>query len=525
MDVLIIDLGSYAIKFLQIFVDRKQVSILNHHLVLLDRVKPQLKPDLTTVEIQHEIVRSYLKNNPFDGKIIYQVPVDLTTSRFITLPVGNKRKAEMMIPFQLDDNLPFPSSAIHFTSTWSKIGQNESQSLISITELDFFQSFYETLLEKEILPAVLTSELGMVHSFADAAEISGPAAFIDLGHSMSKCYFIFNKQVVSTHLSFVAGKSINEMLSMTYQLNEEDAQVYKHENAYFLTQNQFDTVTEEQAHFAKLMAQVFQPLVQDIKRWEVGFRVKYGHPVEKIYLMGGTSQIKNFSAFLSEQIGIQVELYNPYPLCVSSTEPVSKNNQSFFALSSMAAYAHRGRIPISNFLHGVFKSNYSTNIPIHSTTFLFTRTLVICLFLCAILFAERTLFLDKQTAAINKKARDANLSGTDRTQFTRNPERMLTQLKARSREINQEVQLIQSAARTDAMAVLSQLSSSLGTNKAIDMIFFRSQDENIEARFSSESLDDLKTLQGHIDRMGLNEIILELDDVKKELFLSFKGKI
>jgi general secretion pathway protein L len=525
MDVLIIDLGTYAIKFLQIFVDRKQVSILNHHLVFIERVRPQLKPDLTNIEVQHEIVRSYLKNNPFEGKIIFQIPVDLTTSRFITLPVGNKRKAEMMIPFQLDDNLPFPSTSIHYTSTWSKTNPTESQSLISITQLDFFQPYYETLQENGILPAILTSELGFVHSFADAAEISGPAAFIDLGHSLSKCYFIFNKQVVSTHLSFIAGKSVNEMLAITYQLSGEDAEIYKHENAYFLTSNQYETVSSEQAHFAKLMAQVFQPLVQDIKRWEVGFRVKYGHPVEKIYLMGGTSQIKNFAGYLTEQIGIQVELYNPYPLCVSSTEPVSKNNQSFFALAAMAAFAHRGRVPISNFLHGVFKSNYSTNIPIHSTTFLFTRTLVISLFLCAILFAERSFFLDKQTTLISQRAREANLSGTERTQFNRNPARMLTQLKTKSREISQEVQLIQSASTTDAMAVLSQLSSSLGANNALDMIFFRSIDQSVEARFASENLEDLRTLQGHLDRMGLNEVILDLDDANKELFLSFKGQL
>jgi general secretion pathway protein L len=525
MDVLIIDLGSYTIKFLQIFVDRKQVSILNHHLVYLDRVRPQLKPELTVLEIQHEIISSYLKNNPFEGKIIYQIPVDLTTSRFINLPVGNKRKAEMMIPFQLDDNLPFPSSQIHYTSTWSKTSQTESQSLISITELEFFQPYYETLLEKGILPAILTSELGLVHSFADAAEISGPAAFIDLGHTMSKCYFIFNKQVVSTHLSFIAGKSVNEMLAMTYQLSNEDAEVYKHENAYFLNKNQYETVSEEQAHFAKLMAQVFQPLVQDIKRWEVGFRVKYGHPVERIYLMGGTSQIKNLSSYLSEQIGIQVEIYNPYPLCVSSTEPVKKSNQSFFALASMAAFAHRGKVPISNFLHGVFKSKYSTNIPIHSTTFLFTRTLAISLFLCAILLVERVIFLEKQTIQITQQAREANLAGTDRTQFNRNPERLLSQLKTRSREIQQEVQLIQAASQTDAMLTLTQLSSSLGSNKAIDMTFFRSQDDTIEAKFNSLELEDLKTLQGHLEQMGLADVILDLDESKKELFLSFKGQI
>jgi general secretion pathway protein L len=524
MNILIIDIGSYAVKFLEIELDRKEPIIVSHHYVVLSRVRPQLKPDLTQEAVQQEIVRSYLKHNPFEGKIIFQIPDFLVTSRFITLPVGNRRKAEMMIPFQLDDNLPFPTSKAHYTTTLQRVGPNETIAEIAITELETFDAFYHSLVEKDILPAVLTSELSIVHSFADAAQIAGPMALLDIGHETSKCYFIFNKQVVSNHLSYTAGECIDEMLQTTYDLSPEDAVVYKHENSFFLTEAQYNGVTEEQKHFAHLMKEVFSPLVQDLKRWEVGFRVKYGHPVEKIYITGATSKIKNLAPFLSESLGLKVEVYNPYQLNHVSSTPVADDNQHSFALCSMAAYAHKGKIPLSNFLHGAYRSNYNTNIPPHSTTFIFTRVLILCLLLSGLLLIERFAFLmPKDEALTTMASRDAAFSQPERNLYRRNPQRLLSQFRTQSRQISQEVRLVQSASTTDALSALTTLSASLSSNPKIDLVFFRSQDRSVEARFQSEELRELELLSDHLLTRGLPDLFVELDTNNKTLEISFRG--
>lgn len=523
MNILIIDLGSYSVKFLEIVMNRKEPTLTSYHHVILSRVRPQLKSELTNEEIHLEIIQSYLEANPFDGKIIFQLPEFLVTSRFLSLPVGNRRKAEMMIPFQLDDNLPFPTTKAHYTTTLSKVSNTETRAQIAITELETFDALYHTLDGRNILPAVLTSELSIIQSFADAAQIAGPVALLDIGHETSKCYFIFDKQVISNHLSFTAGQSVDEMLMASYNLSQEDAVIYKHENAFFLTEAQYKGVSDEQKHFALLMKEVFQPLVQDIKRWEVGFRVKYGHPVEKILVTGASSRIKNLAPFLTEAIGIHTEIYNPYQLCDVS-EPLDREQQPSFALASMAAYAHKGKVALSNFLHGRYRSKYNTNIPVHSSTFVFTRVLVICLILSAMLLVEKFLFLQPKETSLNTMAsRDANLTPAERNQFRRSPDRLLAQYRNRSRQVTQEVQLIQAAASTDALSALASLSAALTTNEKVDMVLFRSLDNNVEAIFKSEDIRELQLLSDHIATRGLPDLFVDLDEQAKELTISFRG--
>lgn len=524
MEILIIDLGAYAVKFLEVHMNRKEPAIMAHHQVFLERVRPQLAEDLTIEEIHQQTIQRYLSNNPFEGKIIYQLPEYLVTSRFLTLPIGNRRKAEMMIPFQLDENLPFPAGQIHTTTSISRVSAQETKALVTITQKETFDAIYESLRVHEIVPAVLTSELGIVHSFADAAEIAGPIALVDIGHESTKCYFIFNKQVVSNHLNFTAGSAVNEMLQTTYELDQDDASVYKHENAFFLTEDQYPTVSEDQAYFARLMKEVFQPLIHDLKRWEVGFRVKYGHPIDKMYLMGGSSQIKNFAPFLTEALGIEVEVYNPYSLCTCSTEPLKKPDQAAFALASMTAYAHKGKVVLPNFLHGAYRSSYSTNIPPQSTMFLFARLAILCLLLSAGLLVERYLFIAKEDQLITRQLGQEPFSNTERNLFRRSPDRLLTQLKTRTREQVQEVQLIQSAARTDALLPLTQLSGLLSSNQKVDLVLFRSMGQDVEAQFKSDDLEELETLSAHLLNLGLPGVFVEVDDNEKVLNLSFRGR-
>lgn len=523
MEVLIIDLGGYAVKFLEVIQDRKQIHIVKQHQVIIDKIRPQLSEDMTIEEIHLHIMESYLRANPFEGKIITQISEHYVTSRYLTLPVGNRRKAEMMIPFQLDENLPFPSSKIHTTTSFSKSGPHETKALVNIAELEIFDALYHTMKAREILPAVLTTELSLVHSYADAAEIAGPVAIVDIGYETTKCYFLLNKQVVSNHISFTAGKSIDEMLKIAYEIEDQDAVIYKHENAFFLTDEQYDNVSEDQAHFARLMKETFQPLVQDLKRWDVGFRVKYGHRIEKVLITGGTSQINNIDNFLSQALGTHVEVYNPYQDLNLATEPLPESQQISYALSTMAAYGLKSKHPLANFLTGNYLSNYHTNIPPHSTGFIAARVFIICFFLSLGLIAERFLALNPQSTQLTRLGSASPV--LDRAQkniFIRKPELLASQYKNINKQITQEINTIQSSVKINALAPLAALSRSLSSNEKIDLIYFKGHNEFVEARFSSENLQDLETLSQHMQTLGLSGLESQIDDTNLRLEISFQ---
>ncbi|EQC50602.1 hypothetical protein M901_2169 [Bacteriovorax sp. DB6_IX] len=55
------------------------------------------------------------------------------------------------------------------------------------------------------------------------------------------------------------------------------------------------------------MRKSFSPLTQQIQRWLLGYRIKTGFSIEKVYITGGTAGINNIENFLSEKIEAPVE--------------------------------------------------------------------------------------------------------------------------------------------------------------------------------------------------------------------------
>ena len=60
---------------------------------------------------------------------------------------------------------------------------------------------------------------------------------LDLGHSTTKAYFIHQQQIVSTHISYVAGSVIDQVIAETYQISLPEAIIYKHQNSFLLTED------------------------------------------------------------------------------------------------------------------------------------------------------------------------------------------------------------------------------------------------------------------------------------------------
>ena len=133
MNILAIDLGTYSVKFYSCSTERKNIVINNYNEIIIYKVRSQLDPEATISEIQYEIVSSYLKKGEFDGVTIFQLPNEMITTRYLTIPIGNKRQAEQMIPFQLDDDLPYQSSSAHIVSKLHKQG-GQFFAQVSITQ-------------------------------------------------------------------------------------------------------------------------------------------------------------------------------------------------------------------------------------------------------------------------------------------------------------------------------------------------------------------------------------------------------
>lgn len=545
-----IDLGSYALKIFEISLEKKQISLQNRqtipHPTTHHHPTPPKGASLTSLQLQ--AIKDYLdQRGPERGKkrtgpvqIIFQWPSTYTTTRYLEIPTPNRRKAELIIPFQLDDILPFPSSQIHYALTMEKKA-NSTAAIVAVAELPPFDDFYKKMDSLGVIPKVLTSELSPFHSYAKEMPSFGPCCILDMGHTTTKAYFLANGQVVSNHTSRIGGNLIGSIIAHHYKIDEEEAIRYKHEHSFFLTEGQYKTVTQEQAHFGHLMKQAVLPLIQEYKRWELGLRVQYGRKVEVLYITGGMSRIKNTANFLSQALSTQVVPLDPFTSTPLKTPkgipPLSDGEKNSYALSylmaSIFSRPRKSSVPLANFLRGDYSGRPSEGLPLHTTVFLASRGFIFSLIILLTLALEQHLLLKEQKILdrkVGKIIKTPSLEIPVKTQrsYKKKPQIVLKFLKNKNETLRQKIDGMASEKDLDVLAPLARLGHILSSNDDIDLIAFSYPDKDKKghamAKFQSERSSELEAIAHRLREVNLPQHSIQFKKGDNILTLNFKGK-
>ncbi len=530
MNILAIDLGSYSVKFIESTSDRKKIV---HHAassVLLSDVQHQFSTETPLFQKQLSILKDYWTGLKKETLTIAPVPAQHLTHRFLTLPTKNRRKAEMMIPFQLDEDLPYSLAEAHFSATL--LPQKEtSYAMISIIAREQFRVFHQAMQEQEVLPTFLTNEAWAYFSYASRHPSHENFAILDLGHETTKFYFFQNSQLSATHLSYTAGKKLTESIAQTYNLSHAEAQAYKHKNAFLLTQQQLSQVTSDQQDFAKLMESVLMPLIKEFKTWELGFRLNASSGLSHLYLTGGTARTRGIEAFLSHHLGLETSLLDTF------NEPqLKKEARSIQEDGSQANYNQANLIAIgllqknlrANFNTGEFAGSQESHIPVHSSSFLGVRILLITMLLLFSMICEKY-FLKYRVDELNTQAvrilknPALNLSAKKRRSFSLSPPTIYTQISKTEKQQKQQQESTQTLVSTNALAPLSQLSSSLSLNDLGNIIKYKGKSNNTFVLFQVSDRNKIDELKQRIKILDLTDLIFESQKDPRQLSIQFKN--
>lgn len=525
MNILAIDVGSYSIKFVEVRPERKSLILVEKHEIILDEAKAHYPDAVNLADLQKEVVAAYIQKKSNDLKIIFQVPNEMLTTRYLEIPGTSKRKTELIIPFQLDENLPYSLSHAHFSSRLSKRSGGFSV-LSNITQLNVFKDFFGFFENKDAQPSVLTSEISTMQAYIDHIRMNDTCCILDLGHKTTKAYFVQDRQIVSNHTSFVAGAAINEVISKTYQIEYGDAVIYKHENAFLLTDEQLEEVSTEQREFALLMKQVFSPLILDLKRWEIGHRVKFGTSIDKIYILGGTSQINSLENFFNFHTGLSIESLPPL---LDFKNDYTIHEKTFY-LVKMMAISQKVPSNLINFLTGKFQTASNAFISIHSAVFIWVRSTFIALLLILGLSTERFFFLSKEEKAMNSKITgllktpSLEINRKDQKLYTTKPENVLSVLKRKNKMVTDEVSSILSSNSINALRPLAVLSKTMSSNPKVSLDQFSSDGLAVNAVFSSEDPNELEAMSKQLKGSGLPGLQVKYTIGKNYLSIEFEDR-
>ncbi len=530
MDVLVIIPGSYSVKFHHYEIKDGQLEILNAEEVTLFSTQDDFSSRNTDdEEMQNYIVSSYMERTQFRGKSISIFPSKKLTARMFELPVAQRKKAIAMIPFQLEETIPFVLTDVVYGSTLEKEA-NHTRVNIQMTQMDQFIDYYMELQMHNIVPAALTTELSIINNYIQDIEIFAPYCILDIGHKGTNAYFINKKKIATTHYSDIAGHILDEVIASSYQISLREASEYKHQNAFFLTESQYDDVDADQREFALLMKTTLQPLINEFRRWEIGFRSQYGNKVKKILLMGGSGRMKNINNFLTQHLGTEIEMLDTQKLTPHIfASPLPPTALYTYSLNTMAILSEIEEKPLINFLQGPYSSKFTNNISIHSTVFIFSRVCFLSFLIILGLLLERFISLNPQEKALHKKLstalktnKELNINENQIRLLKRSPEKILNILEKSNQTLRKELKSIKSASIKDAFVPLVELNENLSKNRKVDLVHYDSNGELSNVTFFSEDKDEIEKFYDYIKDTDLKFEKIDFAKDKSEVTMTLK---
>lgn len=521
MHVLAIDIGSYSVKYVSTFVDRRRIN----HVDMSEVVVRDFLTDhqgMTVLEAQAGIVHEILENvaRP-DTRVIYQVNNEILTTRFLTLPVKSKKKAELMLPFQLEEDIPYALSEIHYAYRMES-QKNQFSALAELARTPAFEEEFNAFRDRNAIPSILTTEASVTENYFNQTPMAGPFCVLDIGHRTTKAYFFYNSRLLMTHISYVGGQHVNEMIAQTYKIDPDEAIMYKHQNAFMLTANQYAEVEPAQQEFASAMDRVFSALVTDFQRWKIGFKVNFGLTVANVFICGGSSNIKNIANYFTEKWDVKVQLLETFDKVDGEKIDLNPKNKSKFALANMMAVGFRRKNRFINMLSGRFAQASLTELPLHSLAFIGVRVTAVTALLAVSLLVER-IFIERDIQFVNTKISSImknealGVSGRERRAITQNPKPVFDTLTRKQRGVRQEISTLQSAIDIESLSPLVVLSQVAASTEATLTKVDVSDVGEVKATFTSESAEDLTKLKGALERSNLSDVVTEIDQGKLTL--------
>lgn len=527
MHILAIDVGSYSVKYISSFVDKRKVTHVEmSEMILKDYLAdfPEMSAEEGQIKIVQELIDSVARPG---SRVIFQANNEMMTTRFLTLPTKSKKTADRMLPFNLEEDIPYSLSEVHFAYRMDK-QKTQHTAIVGLVRENTFEAYYNLLREKNAIPDVLTLESSIVENYFNQNAIAGPFCVLDIGHKTTKAYFFYNSKLLITHVSYVGGQHVNDMIADTYKIDKEEAIIYKHQNAFFLTESQFEAVEPSQREFATAMDKVFAPLLTDFARWKIGLKVNFNLGLGHVFLAGGSSNIKNIANYLTEKLDTQVALLESFDRVDAQKIDINPKNKSKFTLANMMTIGFKQKNRFINLLTGRFAQSGQAEMPLHSFAFIGVRVAAATAILAISLMAER-IFIQRDISFVNAKINallkndDLQLNNRLRRGFLQNPKPVFDSLVKRQRSIKQEISTLQSALEIKALSPLVTLSQTAASTDAT-LIEFKSSDiGEIKAVFTASEAATLKTLKATLDRANFNDVVTDLDEAKLQLTMTASG--
>lgn len=308
-DLVGIDIGSSSIKVVQLKEVRGGYQLLNLGMTTLppDAIVDNAIMDSSVVV---SAVRDLLVSQKIKEKnVATSVSGHSVIIRKIQLPIMTEEEMESSIQWEAEQYIPFEISEVNldFQILGPDTNDNSQMNVVLVAaKKDFVNDYVALFKECGLNPMVVDVDCFAVANVYEANYGSDDetVVLIDLGASSSNVNVLKGGMSVFTRDSQLGGNSYNEELQKRLGLNGEDAERVKlGEELPGVSSTTVATIIEDAT----------EALTTDIQRSIDFFSASSADErPKKIYVTGGGSKVSAIRASLSQRLGMEVQMLDPW---------------------------------------------------------------------------------------------------------------------------------------------------------------------------------------------------------------------
>ncbi len=336
-----LDIGRYSIKALRIDASYRGFEVLGFDEEVLDTVLavPELDPEVgedgEEVEISAEALEDAFHDaedeaiqtallelaarGALDGELVHvAIPPDLVLTSVLSFPFDDPRQLQAVIPPSFEELIPVDIDEL--VVDYYRLGESaKEEGLKDVLAAGIKQEDLEIFLElwdvADVKPSkVVMGDVAML-SLASylLGEMTTPYAIVDVGHRFTRvlCVEPAAEEGEPARMGYVrsfqwGGHGLSSFVQDMYGCSYQDAELYKHHHGYLFTDDQPQDPSMER--LSNGLKKGLRPLVRELRRTFQAHAEERRNPIERVFLCGGTSRLRNLPAWLSDQLGVGCEM-------------------------------------------------------------------------------------------------------------------------------------------------------------------------------------------------------------------------
>lgn len=328
-----LDIGSSTIKAIKLKKLKDGYELVGAEVInLTSESVDELDPDVKLSLYTNTIKKILSHKNISSKKVVTAIPGDSAIIRYIKVPYMAAEELKNVVPYEAEQYIPLGMDQVVFDyqvlSEAEEENQKKMEVLLVAVKNDTMNQHIEMLKSAGLMPFMIDVDaFALCNAYAlnanddsEGGVRADTVAIINMGAKFTTITIVEKGVPHLTRDVNIGGNNFTKEIQREFNLNFSQAEEMKKQHAMIMVESDELLLSSAPSSDDDKASRIFEAitpalnkLLNDVRRsfdyYESTVKKK---PVQKILLSGGSSKIKNIDRFLSERLGIPVEINYPF---------------------------------------------------------------------------------------------------------------------------------------------------------------------------------------------------------------------